>query len=139
MAFSRRDFVAALCCTGAASLAQAADKGSVGSGGGAGSEVFVVATITVKAGQRQDFLRIFKDNVPNVRAEKGCRQYVPVVDIASGIGAQISMRDSVVTVVECWENLDALKAHLVAPHMDAYREKVKDMVESVSLQVLRPA
>ena len=43
------------------------------------------------------------------------------------------------TVVEKWESLDALNAHLVAPHMLSYREKVKVLVKGVSIQVLEPA
>jgi len=44
----------------------------------------------------------------------------------------------VVTIVEKWESLEALQAHVVAPHMAAYRERVKDFVVRVSLQVLEP-
>jgi len=35
--------------------------------------------------------------------------------------------------------LDALKAHLAAPHMTTYRENVKDLVAGVTLQVLETA
>ena len=44
-----------------------------------------------------------------------------------------------VVVVEKWDNLDALNAHLVAPHMGSYREQVKDLVTGMNLQVLEPA
>jgi quinol monooxygenase YgiN len=33
----------------------------------------------------------------------------------------------------------ALKAHGVAPHMQAYRARVKDFVRSMELRVLAPA
>lgn len=42
------------------------------------------------------------------------------------------------TIVERWESLDALKAHLEAPHMLEYRQKVKDFVKEVKLQILQP-
>ena len=42
-----------------------------------------------------------------------------------------------VTILERWASLDALKAHSVAPQMLAYREQVEDLVEGVSLKVLR--
>jgi len=48
-------------------------------------------------------------------------------------------RPNTVVVVEKWESLEALEAHLVAPHMVAYRAKVKDLVNSVAIQVLEPA
>ncbi len=41
--------------------------------------------------------------------------------------------------MEKWENLAALKAHSVAPHMQAYRVNVKDYVRGVNLLVLDPA
>ena len=42
-------------------------------------------------------------------------------------------------ILEKWESLDHLNAHLAADHMDEYREKVKDLVVGVSLQILEPA
>ena len=100
--------------------------------------IYVLASIRVKKGRRQDFIEIFKSNVPNVKEERGCLQYSPMVDINADLPPQI-LDENVVTVIECWENLDALKTHLTAPHMLAYREKVKDMVEDTSLKVLQEA
>jgi quinol monooxygenase YgiN len=74
-----------------------------------------------------------------VRAEAGCLEYGPTVDVASGIAAQGSPRSDVVTVVEKWSDLAALKAHLVAPHMEDYRPRVKSLVRSTALQILEPA
>lgn len=99
----------------------------------------VLATITLKDGGRSEFLEIFKANVPNVLAEDGCISYSPTIDVDTGIPVQLGGRGNVVTVVEAWESLDHLKAHLQAPHMLSYKEKVKDMVENVSLQVTEPA
>ena len=48
------------------------------------------------------------------------------------------MRDDAMTVVEQWRDLAALKAHLAAPHMNAYRERVKAMVIRTTLHVLTP-
>jgi quinol monooxygenase YgiN len=77
--------------------------------------------------------------VPLVRAEKGCIEYGPTVDIARGISVQGSLRADVAVIIEKWESLDALKAYTQAAHMAEYRERVKDLVESVTLQVLTPA
>jgi quinol monooxygenase YgiN len=49
------------------------------------------------------------------------------------------VREGVVTVIERWEGLDALRAHLAAPHMQEYRARVKDYVVRTQLQVLQPA
>ena len=93
----------------------------------------------MKPGRRPDFLRIFRANVANVLAEDGCCFYEPVVDFDSGIPIQSRLRADVVTVVEKWASMDALRAHLEAPHMEAYREQVKDLVAGVELRVMQPA
>jgi len=100
--------------------------------------IFVIATIEVKPGKREGFLAEFHKNMPNVNAEKGCMEYGPTVDVKTDIKAQVPLRDNVVTVVEKWESLQALQAHLAAPHMATYRERVKDYVVGVTLQVLEP-
>jgi quinol monooxygenase YgiN len=101
--------------------------------------IHVIATIEVHAGQREALLAEFRRLVPLVRAEAGCLDYGPTVDLPTDIAAQVPPRDDVVTVVERWASLEALKAHLVAPHMVAYRPRVKDLVAAVRLQVLQPA
>jgi quinol monooxygenase YgiN len=58
------------------------------------------------------------------------------IDVDSGLPPQHLDR---VTVIEKWESLEALHAHLRAPHMLTYREQVKDMVEDLSLNVLEEA
>ncbi len=100
--------------------------------------ISVIASIRVKAGCQDDFLRIFKANVPQVRAEDGCLEYFPAVDVETGLPPQC-LDDRVVTIVEKWESVEALKAHLAAPHMLRYREQVKELVAEVSLKVLREA
>ncbi len=101
--------------------------------------IYVVATIEIKENKRDEFLKAFHENVPNVKAEDGCIEYGPAVDTPTDIAAQGPIRDDVVMVLEKWASIDHLKAHLIAPHMTAYREKVKDIVKNVSIQVLDPA
>jgi quinol monooxygenase YgiN len=101
--------------------------------------IHVIATIELKPGQREAFLTEFRHLVPLVRAEPGCLDYGPTVDVPTEIPVQVPVRDNVVTVVEKWANLEALKAHLVAPHMAAYRDRVKDIVAGLRLQVVEPA
>jgi quinol monooxygenase YgiN len=100
--------------------------------------IHVIATVETTAGKREQFLAAFRDNVPSVLAEDGCIEYGPAVDLVTDIAVQIPPRQNVVTIVEKWRDLAALKAHLVAPHMIEYRTKVIDLVQRVSLQVLQP-
>ena len=101
--------------------------------------IHVIATIRTKAGRRQDLLAAFQALVPQVRAEAGCIEYGPAIDVDSRIAGLPAPRGDVVTVVEKWEDVAALKAHLSAPHMLSYRETVKDMLDSVEIRVLQPA
>lgn len=100
--------------------------------------IVVIASISVKPGTVDEFLTAFKANVPAVLAEDGCIEYMPTLDVESGIPVQQS-DPAVVTICEKWESLEHLKAHLTAPHMLAYREKVAHIVEGTTLKVLGPA
>jgi len=81
----------------------------------------------------------------------GCSQFDPIgapiirncifaetVDIDADLPLQ-SLDENVVTIIEKWESLEALRDHLNAPHMLVYKEKVKDIVEGVSIKVLQEA
>lgn len=100
--------------------------------------IHVLASIQVKEERLQDFLKLFKANIPNVLKEDGCIEYAPAVDITADLPPQV-LDANVVTIIEKWESLDALRTHLKAPHMLAYKEAAKDIVENVSLKVLQNA
>lgn len=100
--------------------------------------VVVIASVRVKQGERGAFLEIFHANVPNVQAEAGCLEYFPTIDIDSGIPVQIS-DENTVTIIEKWQSIEALRAHLATPHMLEYRKKVQNLVEDLSLKVLQQA
>jgi quinol monooxygenase YgiN len=101
--------------------------------------IIVLATIELLPGKRSEFLVEFRKIVPKVRAENGCHEYFPAIDTASGLPVQGPAREDVVVVIEKWESIAALEAHLIAPHMMEYRPKVKDFVKKVGLQILSPA
>lgn len=100
--------------------------------------ICVIASIRVREGARDAFLERFNQNVPKVKAEAGCIEYFPTVDIDAGLGVQV-LDERVVTIIEKWESVAALHEHLASPHMLDYKEKVKELVEEVSLKVLQPA
>jgi len=100
--------------------------------------IHVIASVHVKAGRVNEFLEIFKSNMPDVLEEIGCIQYVPAIDFDSGLPPQV-FDDHVVTIIEKWDSKNALLNHLASPHMLAYKEKVKDIVENVSFKVLQEA
>jgi quinol monooxygenase YgiN len=101
--------------------------------------IHVIASIDVNEGSHDAFLAAFHELVPVVRAEPGCVEYGPTVDVEPGLPRQVDHRPDTVTIIEQWESIDALTDHLAAPHMADYREKVKDLVAGVTLQVLETA
>lgn len=101
--------------------------------------IHVIATIELAPGRRDEFLAEFRRLVPTVHQERGCLEYGPAIDADTDIAPQSRNGDEVVTVIEKWESVDALKAHLAAPHMQQYRERVKDMVKGMTLHILEPA
>ena len=101
--------------------------------------IHVIADIDVAVGKRGEFLAVFRDLVPLVRAESGCIAYGPAVDVATPIEIQQPVRGDAVTVIEQWESIDALQTHLQSPHMQTYFEQVKELVTGVQIRVLEPA
>ncbi|MBM9616466.1 antibiotic biosynthesis monooxygenase [Desulfobulbus rhabdoformis] len=100
--------------------------------------IHVIASIYIKEGKRAEFIGIFKANIPNVLQEKGCLEYVPTLDASSGLPPQ-ELNDQVVTIIEKWESLEDLHAHLSAPHMLTYKEQVENLVEKMTLKILEEA
>lgn len=95
--------------------------------------IHVIATTTVLPDQRDEFRRM----MPETHAEDDCLAYQPLSDAPPGVHkAQRPPRPVVVTISERWRDLAALRAQLVAPHMAAYRSRVKDPVASAHLQIL---
>jgi len=96
----------------------------------------VIASIQVKPGRLAEFIEIFKANVPLVLEEDGCVDYQPTIDVPTNLPPQ-AMDENMVTILEKWRTLEALQAHLAAPHMATYKENVKNIVEKVSLKILQ--
>ncbi len=96
--------------------------------------IYVVATIEVVPGERPAFLAVQKHLLPLVRAEKGCVEYAPSVEIATKFGSG-PLRDNVVMMYEKWETLDDLNAHSVAPHMADFRTKAGHLIKNIKVEV----
>ncbi|MDP3039109.1 MAG: putative quinol monooxygenase [Deltaproteobacteria bacterium] len=101
--------------------------------------IHVIATIELMEGKRDEFLKKVQQLVPKVKAEKGCLEYGPAIDVPTSIKAQMPVRENVVIMIEKWADLKSLETHLSAPPMLEYREAVKGMVVGTKLQILQPA
>jgi quinol monooxygenase YgiN len=101
--------------------------------------IHVIAVITARPGKREEILRHFRANVPNVHAEKGCIEYGAAVDAENALPFQTKWGADSLLVIEKWESMDALKAHAAAPHMAAYGAKTKELIASRVIHILNPA
>ena len=97
--------------------------------------IHVIATANIVAGRRSEFLAAFNAIVPEVMNESGCLEYGPTIDFDSGLERQNPVENDVVVILEKWESIEHLKAHLVAPHMTRYRTRVQEMVLSSNLRI----
>ena len=102
------------------------------------TEVHVVAVITTKPGKRSEVLSIFHENIPNVLAEPGCIEYSPTIDTQNAGDFQTEYGEDTFVVVEKWQSLDHLKAHIKTPHMANYASQVKDMLADRVIHILSP-
>jgi len=93
--------------------------------------VHAVFTVDLHLGKRDAWLAEVRKIISDVRAEAGCVEYVPTYDAETDFGNQFRLGPDKVVIIEEWETLAHLKAHMTAPHMQAYRPKVKDFVKSV--------
>ena len=96
----------------------------------------VVAVITAHPGRREELLAIFRANVPNVRAEKGCIEYAGHVDAADIGPFQAKFGPDAFVVLESWESPQALRDHIATPHMKPYAEKTRALIASRAIHVL---
>ena len=101
--------------------------------------IHVLATLDLAPGTREAFLAEFRKIIADVRAETGCIEYGPAVDANSDVPNHYRLGPDRVMVIEKWESVEALKAHSTAPHMLAYRARVKDYVKGMELRLLAPA
>lgn len=101
--------------------------------------IHVIATIRTAPGKRAELLAAFRELVPQVRAETGCIEYGPAIDVDSGLTAQPAVRNDILTVVEKWQDLESLKRHLAAPHVSQFLKSCQDLLAGLEIEVLAPA
>lgn len=97
----------------------------------------VIADIRTRPGahHRQAVLDAFARIIPTVLQEAGCHGYAPLVDHADSVSFQTIHPDAVI-MLEQWESVANLEAHLQTTHMKAWHEDVKNDVLDIHVRIL---
>lgn len=74
--------------------------------------------------------------IDTVRAERGCCEYRLLGDAVTDWEKPQRFGDRTLWMLEKWESIDALKAHLDTPHMKAFGPSVRPMRVNGTFHVL---
>jgi quinol monooxygenase YgiN len=99
--------------------------------------IYVVVMVRVKEGKAKEYIELFKSVAQTVRKEKGCLEYKPAVDAAGA--PPDSVDKNTVVILERWESMEVLQAHMGTAHMREFFEKQNDLVEGSQIKVLQEA
>jgi quinol monooxygenase YgiN len=75
--------------------------------------------------------------VPTVRAENGCQMYTLLKDAQTDWEKPMRFGERTLWMIEKWDSIEALKAHINAPHMKAFGPTVRPMRSSGTFHVLQ--
>ncbi len=89
--------------------------------------IYVLATITTLSGQAAALIRGARACIDATRLEEGCISYDYVQD---------TEKPDVVVVIERWSSREALAAHLLVPHLAAWREARKPFVKATKVEII---
>lgn len=99
--------------------------------------VYVLCRFDLKPeADRAEYVKRTLAVAPTVRQEKGCRLYTLVGDAATDWEAPQRFGERTLWMLEKWDSIEALKAHLATPHMKAFGPTVRDMRTSGTFHVL---
>ena len=74
--------------------------------------------------------------IPTVRAENACQMYTLLKDANTDWDKPMRFGERTFWMMEKWDSIDALKAHLSAPHMKAFGPTVAPMRKAGTFHVL---
>ena len=99
--------------------------------------IHVIVSTTIKPNKLDEYLDRARNLAPLVEAEAGCLRYEYTVDVASPLPTQEPVQADRVTLIEEWESLAHLEAHLQAPHMREHGPALGALRENSQIRVTR--
>jgi quinol monooxygenase YgiN len=97
----------------------------------------VVVTMTVKEGRLEEFLALCRELRPKVLAEPGCLAYDYTREIPGPFGGGPGRAGKII-LLELWESMEALEAHLMAKHMKETGARMAELRSSVEVRCAEP-
>ncbi len=97
--------------------------------------IHILVSMMVKEGCMKEFLALGEKLRREVLKEKGCHAYEYTREIASPLGIQEAVDSNRITLVERWDSLESLKAHMDAPHMKEFGPGMSELRTSVTARV----
>lgn len=96
--------------------------------------IHVIAVLTAKIGHRASLLAALQSVVDDVRAEPGCLEYQPVVDVAY---SPVKFGADTLVVIEKWQDQAALDAHNQGEPFKTFMEKAKHLLAQADIYLLQ--
>jgi quinol monooxygenase YgiN len=99
--------------------------------------IHVIAAIKAQPGQRDTLSAAFQEILPRVRGKVGCIEYSLAAHLPSGFPGQPPFDEDELIIVEKWDDLDALKAHMTDATYQAWFMKLWPSIAGASMQVFQ--
>ena len=99
--------------------------------------VYVLCRFDLQPGKKEAYAEAVRTITDAVRRDKGCRFYSLVGDAETDMTNPMKFGPDVLWMVECWDSVDALKAHLQAPHMKKFAPSARPLRKSGTFHVLK--
>ena len=102
-----------------------------------GKPVWVMCRFDLKPeADKADYIAQTKTILDTVRREDGCIEYRLLGDCETDWEKPQRFGERTLWMLEKWESIEALKAHLATPHMKAFGPKVRPMRSASTFHVL---
>jgi quinol monooxygenase YgiN len=92
--------------------------------------IYVIAELSIKPGSAEKAAAAARQAVAETNKEDGCIFYQMHLNVSD---------PTKLVVVERWESREALDAHLLTPHLKAWRAAGADFVTARKVEVIAPA
>ncbi len=91
--------------------------------------IYIIATLSIKPGSLDEVLDLAMPCIEGTRKEAGCISY----DLNRSL-----TDENTLVFVERWQDMDAIKAHFVEPHLVAWRDAGELFITQKKIEIITP-